>query len=246
MALSTGPTYHEERYIRPKQRVLAERAVDWNEDSVAREFADDFGEDFEDVEVTDWDEFGVPYWQVEVNRREYMAFEDEDDAEQFAIGRVTQDLEDEPEIFNQGWLSSHVFITDTDRRLIGLEEAEAEAEGMDDYEFAGYIDKEDEYTEAEENDDTDAMAKIVEEGREKFVDDRADEIQRDLRSPIDYFVDDRGIFTMEELMKQPWVNINVDDAASEAVRIDGVAHFLAGYDGAENTTDQGLVYYRQN
>jgi hypothetical protein len=226
---------------------LMERTGQWNEDSVAREFADEFAVDPDDVFIDERRDFGVDYFEVEVNRREYLVFADDDAAKTFAVNRVAEDLEDDPSLFNQDWLQSHVYISDTDKRLIAQEEADDYAyEVLSDDDAVSEAGMEDEYDNAVDADDYDKQARIISDAREEVADTKWREIQQELRDPIQYFVHDRGIYTVEQLMDQSWVQIDTGEAAEEAVRMDSAAHFLARYDGDEQETAEGLMYYRTN
>ena len=65
-----------------------------------------------------------------------------------------------------------------------------------------------------------------------------------MENPIEYFVNEQGIYSVEDLMKQFWININIDEAAKDAIKVDGWAHFLSRYDGEYETTENGIVYFR--
>ena len=87
---------------------------------------------------------------------------------------------------------------------------------------------------------------LPDEAREKIQEDKYDEIYEELDDPIQYFVEDQGIYTIEELMDSTIVSINIDEAARNAVDDDGIAHFFATYDGNEIGTDSGMMMYRTN
>lgn len=50
--------------------------------------------------------WGVPYFEVEVGDAEYIVLASVEDAEKLAQERVEEDLVEEPELFNRGWLES--------------------------------------------------------------------------------------------------------------------------------------------
>jgi hypothetical protein len=70
-------------------------------------------------------------YSVTVDGEEFNLIPSFDEFHQIAIDSVTQQLEDEPESFNQDWLQHHTYITDTDKRLIAGEEAEAYTSNLD-------------------------------------------------------------------------------------------------------------------
>jgi hypothetical protein len=192
----------------------------WSNETVAVEMAAALGLEPEDngLEVKDLGG-GVDGWMVEDGTREYIVFADTNEAEDYATKQVEADLEDDPTMFNQDWLRHHIYMSDTDRRIIAGEEADSRVED-------------------EEYEDDAA--------RDAAYDEIYEQVYDALEDPIAYFVDDNGIYTVEELMKQSFINIYTKKAAQEAVSTDGVAHFLATYDGDENETDGGLAYYRTN
>jgi len=79
----------------------------------------------------------------------------------------------------------------------------------------------------------------------------SDEIEEKLESPIDYFVNERGTFTVESLLQQNFIRKDVDKMAEFVVETDGVAHTLASYDGNEKVVKdrkgkERLYMYRAN
>lgn len=84
-------------------------------------------EDIEEIEENkDWE---APYYTVTIGDQEYMVTEDIDDAETIAQAIVKQDLEEEPELFNQDWLKGTM-----NTRLSGqsfIEHAAEEAVNVD-------------------------------------------------------------------------------------------------------------------
>jgi hypothetical protein len=221
-----------------------------DEDFVREEFAQEFGIDPDDaefeIEVTDWDDFGVQYYQVEVGQREYIAFEDEDDAEEYAVGQVMQDLEDDPTMFSQNWLQDFIYISNTDKRMIALDMADY-INDMDDEDVLSQADVEDDYEAAIEDDDLRKADKILDDAREALYDDEVKRWEEGLEDdPIGFLVNDEGLYSIDDLLKQSFIQIDYEEAAKDAVKTDGVAHFLASYDGNENETDGGIVYYRRN
>ena len=76
---------------------------EFDEENVQIEFEAETKEKVETIkENRDWE---APYYEIETEEgSEYIVLEDEDKAIELAEGRVKQDLEDEPELFNQNWL----------------------------------------------------------------------------------------------------------------------------------------------
>lgn len=191
---------------------------------------------------------------------EYNIIESEDEAERIALEIVEQDLEESPEMFNQNFLKNYLEIYPTDKRIIAGEEASNDAEerlsllDKEEYkEVFDYIDKEDEWSEWEDRlldaEDEEPIKKELEEYLRKEIEEweaeAAEVIEKRLDDPIQYFVD-TGIFSLEDLMKQNFIHINIEEAAKEAVSIDGWAHFLSHYYGNYETTENGFVYFRES
>lgn len=159
---------------------------------------------------------------------------DEEIAEGMARDRVLEDLENEPEMFNQDWLSDYIYISDTDRRLIAQEEADRLVE---DYEYEGperlleaaNMDLS-EYEEADESTQEELLNKAREEVSEKIYDDMYDRLE----DPIEYFVNEQGIYSLEDLMKQSFIRIDIEEAADNAISTDGWEHFLGGVEYIDN------------
>lgn len=176
---------------------------------------------------------------------EWNIIADEDTAESVAYDRVKADLDDDPSMFDQDWLQSHVTMTPTDVRVIANDEADSIATDIDDDRAVEEAGLEYDFEEAANDDNTDRQSEIVQEARDKIRDDRYESVKDSLeRDPIGYFVDDLGAYSREEIMKQPFIRIDTDSAAKEAVRSDGWAHFLSREDGDYNELPNGAVVYR--
>jgi hypothetical protein len=209
----------------------------WEREYVIEELVKYFGEDFrEEIEETldletgryaDWGNAG----SVIVDGVEYNVIENEEEAERIAVEVAKQDLEHNPEIFTRDFLSDYVYITDTDINMILADEEDfIRGEVESEYEV-----EDEEMTEEE-----------IAEEIDKIVEERLSEIEDWLRTdPIGYFVDELGTFTLEDLLKQPFIQIDVERAARDAVAMDGWAHFLSLYDGNYETTSGGIVIFRE-
>lgn len=64
--------------------------------------------------------------------------------------------------------------------------------------------------------------------------------------PVDWFIDAFGEESINDLLKSKPSMIDMDKVAREAIRLDGVAHFIAGYDNKEIKLGDGLFAYRIN
>jgi len=189
---------------------------------------------------------------------EYYIFPDEERAEKFAEERVREDLENEPELFSQDWLNNFIYISDTDRRIIAQEESDYEVEEMDEedilldspsedrnvQELRGKIDETDDPLKIQKYEEQ--IEKEIEDARENNRSRIYEEIYYSLEDPINYFVDERGIYSKEDLLKQPFIQIDKSEALKDAIRTDGWQHFIATYDGDSTELPSGRVLVRLN
>jgi hypothetical protein len=166
---------------------------------------------------------------------EWNVFMDEKEAESFALNLVKQDLEENPEYFVPNWLKNYLYITDTDKRLCANEEAESYYGDMSDEEIAeiSEIDYEDYYDEDKDEYDDSKYEKDVDKARDELMNTYYEEVYDALDDPIEYFVRELGMYSMEDLFKQSFIRIDIDEASQNAIDVDGVAHFLDRYDGSE-------------
>lgn len=153
---------------------------------------------------------------------EYLVFKNYETAKNACRDYVREQIEEEPELFNQDFIRNHSYISDIDMNIIAQEESEFNREI---YEEEG----------------------LDEEEIEKRIDSDYDEIYDSLKNdPFEYFVEERGLYSAEDYYNQPFVQIDEREAAEEAINIDGVAHFFASYDGDEIYLPSGAVAYRIN
>jgi hypothetical protein len=175
--------------------------------------------------------------------KEWVVVANSDVERDLALAIVKQDLEHEPEIFNQDFIERHI---DTDRLRRDLE-SDVVSMRIDDltdmadrrpddfwreYENAGF-------DAPEENEDGERREP---EGTEveELAQHQADE---ELKDPMRYLED---VYGREDAVKQAIeiAGIDVDAAAEDAVDTDGPGHFLSSYETHE--TPGGLVYWRRN
>jgi hypothetical protein len=234
----------------PKEEIKPELT---EEEQFKKELAEGLGADADSIEVEDED----GHYIVKDGNQEWIVFNSEDDAERYAVDKVKEDLEDSPEMFTQSWLEGFITITDTDRRMIAQEESDDQVDNMDADEITNEKGLTDdiERMEAEfekpgnildSEQQEEAIAQLVENAREELREEKYDEIYEALKDPIEYFVEERGIYSREDLLKQSFISIDTDEASQDAVDTDGVAHFLASYDGDEVSLPNGKVAYRTN
>lgn len=194
---------------------------------------------------------------------EWMIFPNAESAEEFALERVKDDLENQPESFSPYWLQTFITIDDTTRRIMAGEESDHYVdEQMEDDEILEAANVKDEYdslqdaideldTEAEDYDAQEEalvaqQEKILEDAKETVREEKYEEIYEALDDPIQYFVNDQGMYSMEDLFKANFVSIDYDEAAQDAIDADGASHFLDYYDGSEVELPSGAVAFGTN
>lgn len=68
-----------------------------------------------------------------------------------------------------------------------------------------------------------------------------------LKNPIQYYIEESGLFRdIAELMQQNFIQIDIEEAAEEAVNTDGVAYYLDSYDGEEEEItdpESGMTFF---
>ena len=173
--------------------------------------------------------------------KEWKVVENEDQERELALAIVTQDLEQEPEIFNKDFIESHINMkrlkddlwSDVLNMNIETLEDRSDDEFWREYEGAGFdAPEEDEDGERSEPDQS-QIEELAEKQTEEQLSDRLQ------------YLDD--LYGNEAAAKAIEIaGIDIDAAAEEAVDTDGPAHFLSSYDGSSYTTKSGLVYWRVN
>jgi hypothetical protein len=179
---------------------------------------------------------------------EYRVFKNEDVAEEMAVEEVREDIEYQPEMFNRDFLMDFVDVDDF--LVLDIENAN--------YDYVKEIE--------DESDDKYAnrlIAQLVDNGLisenealttdpTELSDDYSQDYINLLTSEqigddngIEYFIDNFG---EDEFFKIVIDNnlIDFDNASKDAVNMDGIAHFLARYDGETIYLDNNVVAYRTN
>ncbi len=211
--------------------------------------------------------------EVSFGKRTFLVCANYDVMETEATRRVTEDLENEPELFEQNFIQSHI---DTDRLRSTLM-SDVEEQIRESPESYGYTGGK-QWTVTI----TGADGEVLEEAPEAFDDedeayawgrDRADELKAD-NPDADYDVNERDtdggepdedwieakaqeqlsdpvgymqeIYGDDDGIKQAiaLAGIDVPAAAAEAVSVDGPAHFMNTYDGNYQELPSGGVWMR--
>ncbi len=223
--------------IKKAEENIEKQALEFNEENVRAEMSDALGITPDGLNITERDNV----FEIDTgDSGEYQVVENEDVAEKMAIDLVKEELESEPELFNKDWLQTFIEISDTDKRQIALDLVEY-INDMDEDEIIERAE-----LEIPENISDEEREKIIDQAREDLQEKEADEIEKKLNDPIGYFVNEQGMYSIDDLLKQPFMAINITEAASDAIAVDGWQHFLATYDGNSEETKSGFVYWRTN
>lgn len=216
-----------------------------DEQEILKQLVDHFGQENEEEIAYSLEQpkygWGEEY-EFEVEGEEWTAFPSEEAARGVAIRQIEQDLREEPEMFTQSWLQNFITISDTDRRVIASEEANDYAYEVVKYQPEDYVDELE--VPIEFQDDPEEWHGF-DDALEKLQEERYEQVYRELEDPIQYFVEDHGIYSIEDLFKASFIMIDVEAAAEEAVNVDGWAHFLSRYDGNYEEIDGGVVIFRR-
>ena len=85
---------------------------------------------------------------------------------------------------------------------------------------------------------------IIDDAREYLIETRTEEIERILeKNPLEY-AQDLGYGFGQDMPS--WMSIDFEEAAQDAIKTDGVAHFLDSYDGYEEEVPSGAVAFGTN
>lgn len=189
--------------------------------------------------------------ELEFEGGTYLLFKDSDEAEKYALKIVLCNLENEPEIFTQEWLKDFV-NEDRLKEAIGDPNEDWDDE-VRDLDYEDLLDRmvEEGYVEADDpvffkkNGDKKVETKVRVRLLNNYLEDYVEKEKPPAPDPWDWLED---IYGKEEAIKQAikMAGIDTAKAAQSAVSTDGIAHFIARYDGHEHDLENGAVYYRTN
>ena len=117
--------------------------------------------------------------------------------------------------------ASYLTMTDTDKRIIAGEEADNHIENASDEDILSDASMENEY---EEETDEKKKAAILDAAKEEVRSAFQDEVEEKLEDPVDYFVDEQGMYSIEELMKQNFISIDYEAYARDC-ELNGEMYF---------------------
>jgi antirestriction protein len=132
-----------------------------------------------------------------------------DDEEDFAYQTVEDVGISNPEYY--------MMISETDQRIIAGEEADNRIENMSDDDLISEANLDDELSELDEDDEDYDEKKdaLVERAKSEVYDEIYNEVHRKLDDPVDYFVEEQGIYTIEDLQKQSFIQIDYEKLARD-------------------------------
>ncbi|MFW9872494.1 MAG: hypothetical protein ACFFG0_05270 [Candidatus Thorarchaeota archaeon] len=160
------------------------------------------------------------------DRYSYTIIMTEDAGEQMARERVLEDLENEPEIFDQNWLSYYIYISNIDRQLIAQEDTDNYINDIKESEPERLIEEAEMYINEYEEADDNIKEELLEKASEILYEKMFNYEYEAMKDPIEYFVNEQGMYTEEELLKASFIQIDYNEATDAAIRDDGWEHFM--------------------
>lgn len=179
---------------------------------------------------------------------EYRVFKNEDVAEEMAVEEVREDIEYQPENFSRDFLMDFVDVDDF--LVLDIENAnydyvkDIEDESNDKYENRLIAELVNNGLISENEALTTDPTELSDEYSQDYINLLTSEQIGD-DNGVQYFIDNFG---EDEFFKIVIDNnlIDFENASQDAVNMDGIAHFLARYDGETIYLDNNVVAYRTN
>ena len=178
----------------------------------------------------------------------WYVFENESDAKDYAIERVKEDLENEPEIFNQDWLLGQIDKEQAEKwfRSAYDEWNNSYAYDIKSEKATGYTNRlaEEMYErgiiteEQAQDEDFDLDSKVYD-----FVEDMTQGMIDEGNGGYDHYKDNFGDDQAKKVIFDNNL-IDIDEASENAVDEDGIAHFIGRYDGKQIDLPSGAVAYK--
>lgn len=223
--------------IKESSRLNKRKLSEATEDEYVNVMSDFFDVPKEDVSCEIEDDYNIEYARVEFDNEEYIVFESQGDAYEYAVGRMEQEIEDEPYLFNFNSIQYFIekdYFDDLQRGSI---------EGaVNDYSYSDKIDELLSYGIISDDDAED------EDFDPDFYDyELIDAIMSTLGDSLDYVVDNFGEdFVMEEFKQNPYNLVNTKELAEYVIDNDGENHIITSYGGDRIDLENGMVAYRTN
>lgn len=190
----------------------------------------------EDLEISSAEGDTVTF---QAGKESYTVYPTYDAAHEAALLRVKEDLEKEPEIFDQDWLAGWLDASDLDKQLTAQDLADSQTEDLRGRELEAEAERRGiEIGDGEKNDDA-----IREELNTAIYDEILSDIKKE--GYADYMISQGLYSTVKEVMDAGFIRLWGDDmfkAAEQAVNMDGPGHFLSSYDGELHELEGGMQY----
>lgn len=183
-------------------------------------------------------------FEVRLGDQEYVVVPDEDTARKIALKRVEEDLKDEPGMFNQSFIESHIDQAALKKWVYKERLDDDYVDELAEHQLDDFWDLARRFN-VEAVPDTDEDGNLMEPSRKQLAAVKKAYAQDAADNPMSFFED---MYSHDEALKHAIKAAGIDAkaAAEEAVDTDGWQHFLAPYDGNSHETDSGLVYWRVN
>lgn len=216
--------------------------------ALAKQFAKPEDENYPEIleEIKDSLDYNESYsWRgmadFEADGDEYTVIRTEEGAELIAIDQIKDSMDSEPESFATGdWLRPYYYISDTDKRIISGEYADAYIEDLDEKDLVqeyGTDDEKEKFDAGELNEQE--MDSLRERADSEYSDQQYKKMEKD---PVGY-CEELGYDLTDN--RPSFLQLDTGEAAKHAVDVDGWAHELSRYDGNYETTVEGLVYFKR-
>lgn len=220
---------------------------EWLEDAIEYLRIETDNDSLELTNEENWDNITV--YHLEGNDEEYILFENENEAEEFAISRVKEDMQEDLSMFNEDFILQFVkpnfFFYDLIEEMNGSYADDIETENDDVYKnrlISEMVDADILTVEEAFSDDAESLAS---DKKSDFITHLTSDQANDGKNGYYYFVTNFGKQEANRLVVENNL-IDLDEASREAVRTDGVAHFLSTYDGNQIELNNNAVAYRTN
>jgi hypothetical protein len=221
---------------------------DWMEEALAS-LIEETG--YDDLEITYVVDSKIKYEFIATNGDvEYRVFITEEDAENIAVEQVTEDLQANPDYFNQDWLMNYIDGRDFfEEQLTEMNDSYVQDIESETYKTKYANRLIDELVENglmdEDDAESDNAEELADDLKYDYVALLTQEKLEEGNDGLDYFINNFG---EQETYKMVMDNnlIDIEEASKDAVATDGIGHFLSSYDGETLYLSDDCVAYRVN
>ena len=187
------------------------------------------------------------------NGEEWWVFDSIDMAEKRAVEEEQQFLEESKEtvqsLVDRFRDPDFLFITETDKRIISGEQGDFAVEDRDVEDLISMADglnialqtqkKIQKFLDKDEEPDPD----LVERFREEIASEITDDVEKRLSDPVQYFVEDEGLFNFEQLLERPFIRVDEEAIAKFVVESDGIGSILAREEEEKEISKNGKTLF---